>query len=71
MAKITIKVDPQTGVTYFPREIRRGGFVGEIEGLPNALTFTLIKPGTKLADVGKSLNIILQDIALRRQQGQE
>ncbi len=71
MAKITIKVDPRTGVTYFPREIRKEGFVGQIEGLPNALTFTLIKPGTKLADVEKSLQIILQDIALRRQQGQE
>ena len=71
MAKIRIRVDPRTGVTYFPREIRKEGFVGQIEGLPNALTFTLIKPGTKLADVEKSLNIILQDIALRREQGQE
>ena len=71
MAKITIKVDPRTGVTYFPKEIRQEGFVGKIEGLPNALTFTLIKPGTKLAAVEKSLEIILQDIALRRQQGQE
>jgi len=71
MAKFTIRVDRKTGMTYFPQEIRREGFVGEIEGLPNALTFTLIKPGTKLEDVEKSLNIILQDIALRRQQGQE
>jgi len=71
MAKFTIRVDRKTGMTYFPQEIRREGFVGEIEGLPNALTFTLIKPGTKLADVEKGLNIILQDIALRRQQGQE
>ena len=62
MAKFTIRVDKKTGMTYFPQEIRREGFVGEIEGLPNALTFTLIKPGTKLADVEKSLNIILQDI---------
>ena len=71
MSKITIRVDPRTGVTYFPQEIRREGFVGKIEGLSNALTFTLIKPGTKLADVEKSLDIILQDIALRRKQGQE
>jgi hypothetical protein len=71
MAKVTIKVDPRTGVTYFPKIIRKEGFVGEIEGLANALTFTLIRPGTKLADVAKSLEIILQDIDLRRQQGQE
>jgi len=71
MAKFTIKVDRHTGMTYFPKEIRQEGFVGEIEGLPNALMFTLIKPGTKLADVEKSLQIILQDIRLRREQGQE
>ncbi len=71
MAIFTIKVDKKTGMTYFPKEIRQEGFVGEIEGLPNALTFTLIKPGTKLSDVEKSLRIILRDIALRRQQGQE
>jgi hypothetical protein len=71
MAKITIRVDPRTGVTYFPKEIRREGFTGEIQGLPNALTFTLVKPGTKLADVEQSLKIILRDIKLRREQGQE
>ena len=71
MAKFTIRVDRRTGVTYFPKEIRREGFVGEIEGLPNALTFTLIKPGTKLADVEKSLRILLRDIRLRRDQGLE
>jgi len=71
MAKFRIKVDKHTGMTYFPKEIRQEGFVGEIEGLPNALTFTLIKPGTKLTDVERSLQIILQDIRLRRKQGQE
>lgn len=55
-------------MTYFPKEIRRGGFVGEVERLPHALTLTLIKPGTKLADVEESLKIVLQDIQLRRKQ---
>ncbi|MBA7560202.1 hypothetical protein ES708_01824 [subsurface metagenome] len=67
MAKFTIKVDKRTGVTYFPKEIRKEGFVGEIEGLPNALTVTLIKPGTNLADVARSLRIVLLDIELRRE----
>ena len=71
MAKFRIRVDKKTGMTYFPKEIRQEGFVGEIEGLPNALTFTLIKPGTKLCDVERSLQIVLQDIALRREKGQE
>lgn len=68
MGKITIRVDPKTGQNYLPRDIRREGFVGEIEGLANALTLTLIKPGANLSDVQKSLHIILDDIALRRQQ---
>ena len=55
MAKFIIKVDKQTGMTYFPKEIRKEGFVGEIEGLPNARTFTLIRPGTKLVDVKRIL----------------
>ena len=71
MSKLRIRIDDRTGVTYFPKEIRREGFVGEVEGLPNALTLTLIKPGTKLADVETSLRIILRDIRLRRKQGQE
>ena len=68
MAKITIRVDPRTGVTYFPKEIRQEGFIGKVEGLANALTLTLIKPDSKLADIESSLKIILQDIALRRKQ---
>ncbi|MBA7710262.1 hypothetical protein ES703_119201 [subsurface metagenome] len=71
MAKFIIRVDKKTGMTYFPQEIRREGFIGKVECLPNALTLVLIKPGTKLTDVEESLKILLQDIALRRRQGQE
>jgi len=53
-------------LTYFPKDIRREGFVGEVEGLRNALTLTLIKPGVSLADVQKSLKILSKDIELRR-----
>ena len=65
MAKLTIRVDPKSGCTYFPKAIRREGFVGEVDGLPDARTFTLIKPGTKLADVKRSLEFIIKDIELR------
>lgn len=65
MAKFKIRVDRKTGMTYFPKEIRQEGFVGVVEGLPNALTFTLIKPGTSLVDAAKSLRIVLRDIELR------
>ena len=66
-----IRINDRTGLTYFPKDIRREGFVGKVEGLCNALTLVLIKPGTKLADVEESLKILLQDIALRRRQRQE
>ncbi len=62
-----IRIGAKTGITYFPKELREGGFVGKVETLPNALTLTLIKPGVDLADVEKSLRILLRDIALRRQ----
>ena len=55
-------------MTHFPKEIRQDGFVGEIAGLPNVLTFTLIKPGIKLVNVERSLRIVLQDIELRKEQ---
>lgn len=71
MGKFTISISEKARTTYFPKDYRDEGFVGKVEGLPNALTITLIKPGTKLADVERSLQIILQDIALRREQGQE
>lgn len=71
MASFTIKVNQKTGMTYFPKGIRKDGFVGEIEGMLNALTFTLVRPGTKLANVEKSLQIVLRDIRLRIEQGQE
>jgi hypothetical protein len=67
VAKFRVKVDPRSGVTYFPKEIRQEGFVGEVEGLPNAFTFVLIKPGARLVDVEKSLRIILRDIKLRQE----
>lgn len=68
MAKITIKVDPRTGQNYWPREIRREGFVGEVQGLSNALTVIFMKPGASMSEVAKSLRIIQQDIRLRREQ---
>ena len=71
MGKFSISIGEKTGITYFPKELREEGFVGRVQGLPNALTLVLIKPGAKLIDVEESLGILLQDIALRRRQGQE
>ncbi len=37
MAIVTIRVDPINGQNYLPRDVRREGFIGEVEGLANAL----------------------------------
>lgn len=66
MSKLTIRVDPKTGKNYLPRHLRDEGFTGKIEVLVNALTVTFIKPGSDLASVDKSLDLIRRDIALRR-----
>jgi len=64
---IKIKIDPRSGSSYFPKEVRQEGFVGEVEGLVSALTLTLMKPRAGLADIEKGLEIVLQDVHLRIQ----
>jgi len=64
---IRIRIDPKTGFAYIIKALREEGFVGDVVGLSTALTLTLIKPGTSLVDVERSLKILLQDIELRRQ----
>ena len=63
-----LKIDPDTGLAYFSKRLREEGFVGEVEGIANALTFTLIRPGTNLGDIEESLEIVLRDLRLRRKQ---
>lgn len=67
MSRLTIRVNPKTGKNFLPRHIREEGFVGVVEVLVNALTVTFIKPGSDLASIDKSLDLIKQDIALRRE----
>ena len=50
---------------YFPKELIREGFVGEMEILNDAMTATIIHPNASLEQVKRSLKIILQDIELR------
>lgn len=66
MTKVHIRVDLKTGQGYFPREIRRAGFHGEIAGYLNALACLLVKPGATLIEVERSLKVILGDVGLRK-----
>ena len=69
--KRKIKINPETGITYIPKDIVNSGYSGGVELLANAVTATLIKPGTDLESVKRSLEITIQDIELRMQQGEE
>ena len=60
-----IRIDPETGFAYIIKALREEGFIGEVVGLANARTLTLIIPGTKLSDVKRSLKGIIDDIDLR------
>ena len=60
-----IRIDSETGFAYIIKALRDEGFVGDVVGLANARTLTLIMPGTKLADVKRSLVGIIRDIDLR------
>ncbi|GAI43603.1 unnamed protein product [marine sediment metagenome] len=60
-----IKINPKTGIAYFPDNIRQEGFEGTVELLANAKTVTLFLPGASLEEIEQSLQIILDDIRLR------
>ena len=63
--KTKIRIDGETGLAYIAKALREEGFVGEVIALANARTLTLIMPGTKLADVKRSLDTIIHDLDLR------
>ncbi|MBA7613845.1 hypothetical protein ES703_21102 [subsurface metagenome] len=63
--KTKIRIDRESGLAYIAKALRDEGFVGEVVALANARTLTLIMPGTKLADVKRSLDTIINDLDLR------
>jgi len=63
--KTKIRIDPETGFAYISKGLRQDGLVGEVVALADARTITLIVPGTRLADVKRSLETIISDIELR------
>jgi hypothetical protein len=60
-----ITINDKSGLAYISEKIRGEGYKGEVECLPNAITLTLIRPGSSLEDVKRSLRHALQDIDLR------
>ena len=44
--KTKIRIDRESGLAYIAKALREEGFVGEVVGLANARTLTLIMPGS-------------------------
>jgi len=63
--KSTIKVDRKSGLAYISERIRKEGYKGNVDCLRNAITLILIRPGSSLKDVKRSLQHVLQDINLK------
>lgn len=64
-----IRVNPNTGVLYIPKDLLNDGFKGEMDALSNAMTFTIVHPEANLQAVKESLEILIGDIDLRSRRG--
>jgi len=64
--KRRIRINPEARIAHIPKELIDQGFTGEVDGYANAVTLTLVKPDADLAAVKRSLEIVLEDIALRQ-----
>ena len=65
--RVKMKVQ-KTGHTFLPTEVREAGFEGEIDVLPNHFTAVLVKPGSTLKEIKRSLlshlehiNMVIED----------
>lgn len=55
---------------YIPKDLAEDGYVGEADILANMATVTILKPGSTLEEVERSLQIILEDVRLRRSEAE-
>ena len=53
-----------TGHAYLGKAVADDGYVGDVDAEFNAVTITLVKPGTSPGDVVKSLLITIESVKL-------
>lgn len=49
------------GTVYFSDDLRRAGYTGDLEAIPNACVMVIPKPGAKNRDVAESLEYMIKD----------
>jgi len=57
---IRLKVG-EKGIVYFSDDLRRAGYVGNLEAIPNACVMVIPKPGAKNRDIAESLEYMIKD----------
>jgi hypothetical protein len=61
-----IPVSEKTRIAYFPRELVNSGFKGRVPYLKSAMAVVLLHPYATLDEVEESLQVILQEIKVRK-----
>lgn len=61
---IRLKV-AEHGTTYFSDDLRRAGYVGNLEAIPCACVMVIPKPGAKNRDIAESLEYLIKDFQQR------
>ena len=62
--KSRIKIQAE-GNGYFSDDMRREGFVGDVDVIGHAAAMILMKPGASLEQVASSLRLIQKELRLR------
>lgn len=55
----------KTGQAFLGKNVADDGYIGSVDAFFNSVTIILVKPGTSLESVKRSIEIIMQDIDLR------
>ena len=55
----------ERGTVYFSDDLRRAGYTGDLEAIPNACVMVIPKPGAKNNDIAESLEYLIKDFQHR------
>ena len=61
-----IVVNKDSKLAYIPRNLINEGYVGDVNTLANFNTVTLLRPGSTIDDQIESLELIIQDLKMRK-----
>lgn len=66
--KRRILINRKARVANLPKDLVEDGWSGETDAYADAFTLTLVKPGTSLVQVKRSLSLVMRDLDMRIEQ---